>query len=509
MSLGVEWMQVADGTEFPVSFSRTDLSLLAAVGQYGDLTEVARHAGVRHGTVDRRLERLDRAVGAPLTLRGRHTARLTSAGSRMLVAGRRFFRRIDHAARTQLLGHGAEAVVAPEILSLATTTPLLEEMVEEAATALGLLLSVRREEPHRVAGQLADYLADAAYTWSTGGAEAPRHALERPTRAQHVLDDPLWVILPEDHPLAARPVLSLAELRDEAWVSESGPGSEALVARIFHAAGLPAPARLQVADASVVRGILGRGDAVGLGSPTHPAVHASWLVRRSLVERPSRTASLLVDPSVVPPELAGRLAALIARGHLRRFAARQRDLLADPWWADWHTEQTRRHADPAAAGAGGRPGTRAGARAEAGLGAGPDALHGLVPATGPASASASAPVTGRQLDIEDLHLLRAVARHGSINRAAAVLSISQSALTRRIHRLEQALGARLLLRSPRGTSLTGPTRRFLRLLDGYEADLRAAAVSCRGAAGPALPRAGRPVGRGRPAAGAQLAPSAT
>ncbi|MFD0070119.1 LysR family transcriptional regulator, partial [Streptomyces sp. NPDC127574] len=61
-------------------FTRPDLSLLDAVGQCGDLAEAARRTGSRGGAVERQLERLDKAVGLPLTLRGRHTARLTSAG---------------------------------------------------------------------------------------------------------------------------------------------------------------------------------------------------------------------------------------------------------------------------------------------------------------------------------------------------------------------------------------------------------------------------------------------
>ncbi|MQT02621.1 LysR family transcriptional regulator [Streptomyces jumonjinensis] len=415
-----------------------------AVGQCGDLVEVARRAGTRHGTVERRLDRLDRAVGLPLTLRSRHTARLTAAGTRMLIAGRRFFHQIDLAARTHIFGHGSEAVEAPEVLSIASTEPLLEEVVEDAAASLGLLLSIRHESPHQVAAQLAGYHVDAAYTWSL---DSPRHSLERATRTYDVLDDPLWVILPRDHPLAGRDKVSLVDLREEAWVSETGPSSEILVARVFQAAGLPAPARLQVTGASVARGILRRGDAIGLGSPTHPAVLEPSLVRRSLVERPRRTTSLLVDPTIVPRALAGRLAALIADSHLRRFVEHHRDLLDERWWAQWYAEQT------------GHLARCAGSVPEA------DAPPG--------------PAEVRKLDVEDLHLLQAVARHGSINRAATVLSISQSALTRRIHRLEQALGARLLLRSPRGTSLTGPTRQFLVQLTRYEAEFRDAAIAGR------------------------------
>lgn len=438
-------------------FSRHDLSLLSAVGQYGDIVEVARRSGTRHGTVERQLDRLDRAVGLPLTLRNSHTARLTSVGSRMLVAGRRFFHRIDLATRTHIFGHGSEAVDAPEVLSLASTEPLPEEVVEDAAALLGLLLSVRHEAPQQAASQLADYQVDAVCTWSL---DAPRHSLERNTCTYDVLDDPLWVILPRDHPLADRDEVALADLRDETWVSETGPTSEILVARLFQAAGLPAPARLHVTGASVARGILRRGEAIGLGSPTHPAVLAPSLVRRSLVERPRRTTSLIVDPAIVPRELAGRFAALLADSHLRRFARHHQELLHEPWWAYWYAEQKRRRTRPA----------------EGVLEA--DAVPG--------------PTAGRKLDVEDLHLLRAVARHGSINRAAAALSISQSALTRRIHRLEQALGAHLLLRSPRGTSLTGPTRRFLCQLNVFEAEFGDAVIACRSLDRP-LPQSHRPM----------------
>ncbi len=433
-------MSVAGRPVFPAPLSRQDLSLLDAVGQCGELAEVARRTGARHSAVERQLDRLDRAVGLPLTLRSRHSARLSSAGSRLLVAGRRFFHQVDLAARTHLLGHGSEAVDAPEVLSLVSTEPLLEEVVEDAAALLGLLLSVRHEAPHRVAGQLADYHVDAMYTWSL---DSPRQALDRATHTYPVLDDPLWVILPRDHPLAGRHTVSLVDLRDETWVSETGPTSEILVSRVFQTAGQPPPTRLRVTDASVARGMLRRGDAIGLGSPTHPAVLDPTLVRRSLAERPQRHTSLLVDPTIVPRAVARRLAALIADRHLRRFAEQHRDLLHEPWWAHWYVARTERLTDGAAEPA---------------------------PAAGPAET--------RKLDVADLRLLRAVAEHGSINRAAAVLCISQSALTRRIHRLERSLGAHLLLRSPRGTELTGPTRRFLHRLSRHEAEFRDAVAAC-------------------------------
>nr|WP_268240519.1 LysR family transcriptional regulator [Streptomyces albiflavescens] len=451
----------------PFPFTRPDLSLLDAVGQCGDLAEVARRTGSRHGALERQLDRLDKTVGLPLTLRSRHTARLTSAGSRLLVAGRRFFRQVDLAVQTNIFGRGSEAVDAPAVLAVASAEPLLEDVVEDAAATLDILLSVHHDTPHQVMRRLAGYHVDAAHTWSL---DAPRNSVERAVRAYGVLDDPLWVTLPFDHPLAGRNAVSLADLQGENWVSEVGPDSEVLVARVFQAAGLPAPAALHITGASVARGMLRRGDAIGLGSPTHPAVLARSVVHRSVVERPHRSTSLLVDPTVVPGALAEQLAALLADRYLRRFAEQHRDLLGDPWWTRWHREQTARVTRP----------VRESDAPEASL----------------------VPTATRKFDVDDLHVLRAVAKHGSINRAAAVLSISQSALTRRIHRLELGLGACLLVRSARGTDLTSPTRRFLHQLARFEAEFHDAAAACRSIG---LPTTHRPADAPR----AQLAPSAT
>jgi len=58
------------------------------------------------------------------------------------------------------------------------------------------------------------------------------------------------------------------------------------------------------------------------------------------------------------------------------------------------------------------------------------------------------------MDVLLLRSLVAVADHGAITEAAAALGVSQSALSRRIDQLEEALGAPLLERVGRGVALT-------------------------------------------------------
>lgn len=76
------------------------------------------------------------------------------------------------------------------------------------------------------------------------------------------------------------------------------------------------------------------------------------------------------------------------------------------------------------------------------------------------------------LDLAELRAFIAVADHASFSAAAAELHLSQSALSRRIERLENALGAKLFERTTRKVAMSAVGREFLRrareLLDGLE-----------------------------------------
>ena len=67
----------------------------------------------------------------------------------------------------------------------------------------------------------------------------------------------------------------------------------------------------------------------------------------------------------------------------------------------------------------------------------------------------------RDLDTALLRALAAVARHGSINRAAASLGRSQPALSLQLRKLEQHCGQTLLQRSTRGVRLTAAGQALL------------------------------------------------
>lgn len=85
-------------------------------------------------------------------------------------------------------------------------------------------------------------------------------------------------------------------------------------------------------------------------------------------------------------------------------------------------------------------------------------------------------------DLNDLLAFRAVAQLGNFRKAAEAVHISQPAFSRRIDKLEQALGVRLLERTTRRVSLTAVGRDFARKVETLLDDLDETLLGLRGVA---------------------------
>ena len=85
-------------------------------------------------------------------------------------------------------------------------------------------------------------------------------------------------------------------------------------------------------------------------------------------------------------------------------------------------------------------------------------------------------------DLNDLLAFRAVAGLGNFRKAAESIHLSQPAFSRRIDKLEQALGVRLLDRTTRSVNLTAVGRDFSRKVEQLLDDLDSTLLGMRGVA---------------------------
>ncbi|MFD9124287.1 LysR family transcriptional regulator [Kitasatospora sp. NPDC059571] len=76
------------------------------------------------------------------------------------------------------------------------------------------------------------------------------------------------------------------------------------------------------------------------------------------------------------------------------------------------------------------------------------------------------------IDVQRLRILRAVAEHGSFNRAAAALLITPSAVSQQVAALERGVGTAVVVRSTRGVVLTEAGRLLVGTADAVAAELR-------------------------------------
>ncbi len=91
---------------------------------------------------------------------------------------------------------------------------------------------------------------------------------------------------------------------------------------------------------------------------------------------------------------------------------------------------------------------------------------------------------GQRVKLRDLHILLAVAKAGSMGKAAAVLAVSQPVVSKTIADMEHALGVRLLDRNRRGVEPTGYGRALLTCAVAVFDDLRRGVAALESLADP-------------------------
>jgi DNA-binding transcriptional LysR family regulator len=262
------------------------LKTVRTIAEAGSLTRAAAVLGLAQPALSAQLRRIERALGGELFARGRHGVRATALGELVLERARIVLPAVT--GLQQEAARFAQARRAAEWLRLgATHGPLLGALVDLLADAApdAQVTTHTSWSERELAALLAEGRLDFAVA-GTCGTAAPPDAEQLVWR--EIAVDPVFVMLPEGHPLARGREVDLAGLADEEWACVPGDGC---FADCFTAACARAgftPRRMYETDTASCVHLVQVGRAVGLCRatfPTTPGITTKPLTGTPLVWR--------------------------------------------------------------------------------------------------------------------------------------------------------------------------------------------------------------------------------
>ncbi|WP_438314163.1 LysR family transcriptional regulator [Streptomyces sp. HUAS TT3] len=200
------------------------LRILRTLAERGTVTATAEALHMTPSAVSQQLTNLARQLGVPLLEAHGRRVRLTDAAHLVLRHADAVFAQLER-ADAELSGYLAGDAGEVRIGAFSTAVPVLVVPAVAAlrATHPGVEVRVRETEAAESYELLSAGLVDLALSL------APHAPTARDTRFTRItlLEDPLDVALPPDHPLARAPGLRLADLSGDPWIyGGSGPWQE-------------------------------------------------------------------------------------------------------------------------------------------------------------------------------------------------------------------------------------------------------------------------------------------
>ena len=276
------------------------LRLLALIDRLGSLAAAAHALALTPAAVTQQVAKAERDHRTTLVLRGPRGATLTAAGAVLARHGRVVEEEADRAATAlaAVLGHLAKR------LRLGAFQAAARHLLPPALTALrhrhpDADLSIVDISSTQGVDEVAAGRLDVAVIAAWDAAPTPPPHLT----VHELLRDPLVVVLPDDHPLAAGPEkpLRLDLLRDEAWVTiESGHDARTQFDRVAADAGFVPQVRFQTQSYDVAQALVGTGIGValvsrlaltGVAGTTHRELGAPGLHRELYAVTPADTTA--------------------------------------------------------------------------------------------------------------------------------------------------------------------------------------------------------------------------
>jgi DNA-binding transcriptional LysR family regulator len=241
----------------------TRLRVLREVVSLGSFSAAADALSYSQSAVSQAIATLEGEVGAPLIERDRRGVRPTAAGAALARHAEGILARME-SAETEVAaiagGRGGRLRVASFPTAGATLMP--QAVAAFTASHPGVEITLAEGEPEEIAPRLRAGEFDLVLLYEFEGVG---ERLGAGMRRFELLEDPLYLALPEAHPLARRKQVQLEHLSEENWIQTSAATPCARhVVRSCHAAGFEPRVSFESDDYQTVQGLVAAGVGVGL-----------------------------------------------------------------------------------------------------------------------------------------------------------------------------------------------------------------------------------------------------
>jgi DNA-binding transcriptional LysR family regulator len=237
------------------------MRVLREVAVRGSFSAAAEALSFTQSAVSQQIAALEREAGTTLVQRSARGVRLTAAGEAVVRHAEAIMARLAEAEaeleaiaglrggrlRMAAFESAAATLMPPAIAAFAGQHPAVE-------------LSLTLSEPDSSVPQLRSGELDLALVFDSGGPRA-EDGMER----VHLIEDPMYLALPRDHPLANRRRLRLADLAAEPWVAGTADCEcNKLISQACAVAGYQPRIAFETDDYSAMQGFVAAGVGVSL-----------------------------------------------------------------------------------------------------------------------------------------------------------------------------------------------------------------------------------------------------
>jgi DNA-binding transcriptional LysR family regulator len=238
------------------------LKVLREVAYRGSISATAEALSYTQSAISQQIATLEAETGMTLLERHPRGVSLTAAGQMLVGHAEGILAGLEaaEAALSEIAGlRGGRLRVASFPTAGATLMP--QAIATFRSSYPGVELTLTEGEPEQIAPRLRAGEMDLALLFEFAG-ETP---LQEDVTRVELLEDPMYLALPGEHPLAGKGKLRLEDLREEAWVqtSRSSPCARHVV-RCCHAADFEPNVSFESDDYQTVQGLVAAGVGVAL-----------------------------------------------------------------------------------------------------------------------------------------------------------------------------------------------------------------------------------------------------